>query len=160
MKNIKKILSTVTSLVLLMTLSAPVHALAEEEVSETVPTDESAIVYSDGLIRSDDCSIQCSGGTRILYLTASVYSNSTLGEIGFKNIRIERTSDHRSWTEEKTISDIVYEDTNSTSLNRYAISVNGGYYYRVVLDFYAKEDTWWFPESQTISATSNSVWVA
>lgn len=160
MKNIKKILSTATSLVLLMTLSAPVHAFAEEEVAEIISPDESVIVYSDGLIHSQDCTIQCSGGTQILYLSASVRANSTMGELGFTNIRIERTSDHRSWTTEKTIPNIVSEDTSSNSVNRYAISVNGGYYYRVVMDFYAKEDTWWFPESQTISATSNSVWVA
>lgn len=160
MKNSKKILSTATLLVLLMTLSAPVNVFAEEEVAEIIPTDESAIVYSTGLIYSQDCSILTSGGTQVLYLTASVKSNNVLGEVGFTNIRIERTSDHKSWTTEKTLPNIIAEDTTSNSLNRYPISVAGGYYYRVVLDFYAKEDTWWFPESQTISATSNSVWVA
>ncbi len=45
-------------------------------------------------------------------------------------------------------------------LDKYAVTVQGGYYYRVTLTHYAKEQTWFFPDEQSVTNTSSYVWVA
>lgn len=83
-----------------------------------------------------------------------------MSEIGFIDIKIQRSSDLTNWTTEKTVSDKLAEDTISYSLTKYAVSVQGGYYYRVTLTHYAKEQTWFFPDEQSVTNTSSYVWVA
>ena len=82
-----------------------------------------------------------------------------MAKIGFKNIKVQRSSNQNTWTTEKTPPDLIDEDDAQKIISNYAVKVDGGYYYRVVLDNYAKEDTWWFPKTQTVENISNSVWV-
>ncbi|MDE6783995.1 MAG: hypothetical protein K2J26_01260, partial [Ruminococcus sp.] len=103
--------------------------------------------------------LSCTGGSKTVYINAEVYCNDIMAKIGFKNIEIQRSSDNNNWTTEKTISDQISENVSQKILYQYSVSVKGGYYYRVVLDNYAKENTWWFPETQTVENASNSVWV-
>lgn len=58
------------------------------------------------------------------------------------------------------MSDKIKEDATTYSLANYAVAVQGGYYYRVQLTHYAKEDTWWFPDEQSVTNTSSYVWIA
>ena len=58
------------------------------------------------------------------------------------------------------MSDKIKEDAVTYSLDKYAVTVQGGYYYRVTLTHYAKEQTWFFPDEQSVSNTSSYVWVA
>ena len=107
-----------------------------------------------------DCALSCSGGSKTVYINAEVYGSDIMGKIGFKNIKVQRSTNQSTWTTEKTVSDKISEDATYKFLSDYPVSVDGGYYYRIVLDNYAKEKTWWFPETQTFTTTSNSVWIS
>lgn len=155
----KKILSVALSGLLLAVTPVQLYANAAEYDNANVSTTNSGVsVYAAGLIAT--YTLSCTGGSKTLYISASVYGTDTMAKIGFKNIKIQRSSDKNNWTTEKTISDQLSEDSMQKNLSKYSVSVKGGYYYRVVLDMYAKENTWWFPETQSITVTSNSVWVS
>ncbi len=156
MKN--KLLSFVLSVTLLSSLS-PVYNVSALEETATYETE----AYGEenraaGLISS--YAIGCTGGSKTVYLTAEVFGTEIMSKIGFKNIKIQRSSNQSSWTTEKTLSDMISEDVSLKKLSLYPVSVDGGYYYRIVLDNYAKENTWWFPETQTVQAISSSVWIS
>ncbi len=144
----------------LMLAATPVQMFAnaaEYNTEKTSSADGAVSVYAEGLITR--YSLSCAGGSKTVYINAEVYGSDTMAKIGFKNIKIQRSSDQNNWTTETTVSDKISENAVQKRLSRYAVSVSGGYYYRIVLDNYAKEDAFWFPESQTVSATSNSVWI-
>jgi len=129
-----------------------------EASSTTVSATETNISpLAEGLIES--YFVYCSGGTKTLYLSARTKGTEILGKVGFKSITVQRSSDNKSWTTETTISDNIAEDALSHSIENYPISVAGGYYYRVKLTHYAKEQTWFFPNSQSVDNTSSSVWI-
>ncbi|MDE6520448.1 MAG: hypothetical protein K2K91_08375 [Ruminococcus sp.] len=145
----------------LMFVSMPIQMYAnatEDKSTDSLSTANVVSVYSEGLI--SNYTLSCSGGSKTVYINAAVYGNYTLAKIGFKNIKIQKSSDNINWTEEKEIPDQISENAMQKKLSEYAVSVDGRYYYRVVLDNYAKENTWWFPETQTVEAISNSVWVS
>ena len=125
--------------------------------TNTSSADSAVGVYAEGLIAR--YTLSCEGGKKTAYINASVYGTETLGKIGFKNIEIQRNSDKRNRETETTVSNKIFEDTTYKLLSKYPVSVSGSYYYRIVLDNYAKENTWWFPDEQTVNATSNAVWI-
>ena len=139
-------------------LSVPVQANAAEKETVAVNAVSTGEVepLAAGLIST--FLLSCTSGTNTVYITAATYANERMSEIGFTDIKIQRSSDRTNWTTEKTVSDKIKEDSMSYALNDYAVTVQGGYYYRVQLTHYAKEDTWWFPDEQT--NTSSYVWVA
>ncbi|MBO5319217.1 MAG: hypothetical protein J6B01_05350 [Ruminococcus sp.] len=156
MKN--KILSVVLSgLLLAVTPVQLCTNAAENDNANTSAVNSEASVYTAGLITGSDLS--CTAGSKTVYITATVYCNEIMSEIGFRNIKIQRSSDKQSWTTEKTIPDQISEDTSQKKLLNYSVSVQGGYYYRIFLDNYAKENTWLSPEIQYSLALSRSVWV-
>ncbi|MDE7365293.1 MAG: hypothetical protein K2N27_10525 [Ruminococcus sp.] len=110
-----------------------------------------------GLI--DLYSLGCSGDIQTLYITASTKGNEKMAEVGLKNIRIERSSDKVNWTTERTLSDMILESESVYNISKEGFSVEGDYYYRVTLEHYAKEDTLWFPQEQTVENTSFVVYV-
>lgn len=122
------------------------------------PTDPVYDVQSVGLIAS--FSLSCTAGSKKIYINTTTYGNEKLAKIGLKNIKVQRSSDKINWTTEKKLSDLINEDAFTHISNKYEVTVKGGYYYRVVADHYAKEDTWWFPDEETITQTSNTVWVS
>lgn len=83
-------------------------------------------------------------------------STSTMAYIGYKDISIQRSSDKIHWTQEKTIPDILNTNSSSNTLSDYLITVSGGYYYRACLNHYADNGS---GTTQTISNTSNAVWI-
>ncbi|MBQ6944003.1 MAG: hypothetical protein IJN43_06685 [Ruminococcus sp.] len=141
-------------------LSVPVQANAAEKETVAVNAVSTGEVepLAAGLIST--FLLSCTSGTKTVYITAATYANERMSEIGFTDIKIQRSSDRTNWTTEKTVSDKIKEDSMSYALNDYAVTVQGGYYYRVQLTHYAKEDTWWFPDEQTVTNTSSYVWVA
>ncbi len=156
MKN--KILSVIISGLLLSVTPVQFYTNAAEYGNANISAVNSeASVYSAGLI--SDYALSCSGGSKTVYINAEVYGTAKMAKIGFKNIKVQRSSDKNSWITEKTPPDQISEDAAQKLLSRYSVSVKGGYYYRVVLDNYAKEDAFWFPDEQTVTATSNSVWI-
>ncbi len=156
MKN--KVISILLSGLMVSAISSNIYANAVEESPALTSSSPNGVsVYSAGLIAR--YTLSCSGGSKTLYINASVYGTETMAKIGFKNINIQRSSDQYNWTTEKTIPNQIDEDISAKTLAKYSVSVKGGYYYRVVLDNYAKEDAFWFPDEQTVNATSNSVWI-
>lgn len=156
MKN--KFLSVMLSGLMLVSMPIQMCAnAAESNDADALSTENVVSVYTEGLIAK--YALSCESGSKTVYINASVYGTDTMAKIGFKNIEIQRSSDNNNWTREKTVPNQIDENEVQKKLSGYSVSVKGGYYYRVVLDNYAKEDTWWFPETQTIEAVSNSVWV-
>lgn len=154
-----KIFSIILSGLLLTSMTSQICAGAVEESSASVLSVESSdSVDAAGLISY--CALSCSGGSKTVYIVAEVYGTEQLAKIGFKNIKIQKSSDQNNWVTEKTIPDQIAEDNIQKRLSKYPVTVDGGYYYRVVLDNYAKEDTWWFPKTQTLTTTSNTVWIS
>ena len=162
MKKIKQFIVTLTAAAF---LAAPMQAYAADvdtvlpDISVPVAADNEAVApAAAGLIASRTLSI--SAGVKTVYITATTKGTNTMAKIGFVDIEVQRSSNNSTWTTvEKTLPDKLAEDTVSYSLSKYSTSVTGGYYYRVVLTHYAKEQGWFFPSSQSVSATSNSVWV-
>ena len=155
-KNISVLLAL--TLCLLTSSKMQVSALDIETVSTTVSTDETSVSpLAEGLI--ENYFVYCSGGSKTLYFTACTRGSETMGKIGFKNITVQRSSDNKTWTTETTVSESIADDALSHSIENYPISVTGGYYYRVKLTHYAKEQTWFFPNSQSVENTSSSVWI-
>ena len=109
-----------------------------------------------GLISNVSLSVSSSANT--LYISGKTKSDTSMKSIGYTDISIEYSSDGVTWKREKTIDDLLKSDSSSYYLNSYAVSVKGGYYYRVSLTHYAKESGW-FGSSQSVENTSNSVWV-
>lgn len=150
-------LSIVLTCVCCLAMPMQVNA-AEVESTALAAVTEEVEPLAAGLIST--YTLGCSAGTKTVYITAITTGNEQMAEIGFTDIKIQRSSDRTNWTTEKTVSDKIAEDTISHSLANYAVTVKGGYYYRVQLTHYAKEDTWWFPDEQTVTNTSSYVWVA
>lgn len=140
-------------------LSMPMQVNASETETAVVPTAVSEEVepLAAGLISG--YSLSCTKGTKTVYITAKTTGSEEMSEIGFIDIKIQRSSDLTNWTTEKTVSDKIKEDASTYSLANYAVTVQGGYYYRVTLTHYAKEQTWFFPDDQSVTNTSSYVWV-
>lgn len=156
MKN--KFLSIIFSGLVMTSMMPTMPTVAAEKNDVcTTSAEETENERAAGLIVSSVLS--CSSGSKTVYINAEVYGSDVMAKIGFKNIEIQRSTNQSSWTTEKTISDKISEDAIYKILSQYPVSVDGGYYYRIVLDNYAKENNWWFPETQTLTSTSNSVWV-
>lgn len=105
-------------------------------------------------------SLMISADVRKVKITATTYGTDVMAKIGFTNIKVQHSSNGSTgWVTEKTPTDQTDTDTNYYGLDGFSVDVSGGYYYRVVLDHYAKEQGWFFPSSQSIANTSNVVWV-
>ena len=85
-------------------------------------------------------------------------SNDIMKSIGYTEIKIQYSSDGSNWHTEKQLSDLLKSSTSEYILSNYSASVQGGYFYRVTCKHYAKESGL-FGNSQSISNTSNSVWI-
>lgn len=131
----------------------PVKAVSNISI-QTFSTESSA--RTEGLIRKYSLSVSSSGKT--LYINGSTASNNSMKSIGYKNVSVEYSSNGVKWYTEKSIGDLLKSDSLSYYLNNYAVSVKGGYYYRVSCTHYAKEKGL-FGSSQSVDNTSNSVWI-
>jgi hemerythrin superfamily protein len=113
---------------------------------------------SVGLIMYYGLSI--SAGTRSIYITSNTTATATMAKVGFTDISIQRSSNGVSgWTEEKPWPDDLANNSNDHDKISEYVPVTGGYYYRVVLDHYAKEKGLLFPSHENITNYSNVVWV-
>ena len=149
MKNI--IVPTLTILCLIPCTGITANA---DEINST----SNAVVYSAGLINDYRVSISKSG-TSVL-MTGMTKCSETMKKVGFTSIIIQRSSDNASWKDYMSISDIIKENTAAYSLNnKTLVSVPSGYYYRITCKHYAKESGL-FGSSESISNTSNSVYIS
>lgn len=155
MLKIKKIASVMTALCL---MSAPFQVNA----TETEPPVSGTDVTSDE-VRAveliDETCLTSSAGIDVFHIHSLTTSFETMAEIGLIDIEIQRSSNLETWTTEKTISDKLAQNTDYHELNAYPVLVQGGYYYRVKATHYAKEDTWFFPDTQEKTQYSGAVWI-
>jgi hypothetical protein len=132
-------------------------ANAADSQTQTANTTEDE--RATGLISGYFLSISASSGA--IKINSETICSDIMAEIGFTHIKVQYSSNGTSgWTEEKTLNpDTITNASYHNKVNE-SVPVNGGYYYRVVLDHYAKETGWWFPSSQSITNYSNVVWVS
>ena len=146
---LKIILSATLSL--LCICSFPIDVKAEEMYNDEVLNDE--IIDSVGLI--SEGSLYCSVGTKKIHVKMETIGEYTMDEIGFTDIQIQRYTSS-GWYTEKSISSVITTNASSYYLSDYSTSVLGGYYYRVVLNHYAKDGS----TTERVGDTSNSVWIS
>lgn len=155
----KKILSCIFCILLMiLTGISSLPANAEEIVPPTQLDNVSDGITSVGLI--SDFTLTISSGTKKIYINAETDATEIMAKVGFINISIQRSANgYSGWTEETPLNDdLVQNSTFNTKVNEQH-SVLGGYYYRVVLDHYAKEKGLLFPRHESITNYSNVVWV-
>lgn len=127
---------------------------AEESVGDSSENSDTKAAY---LISSRYLSISNSNGQ--LCINGSTVGVTTMASIGFVNVNIERSSNGISgWSHAYGVSNVLNANALSCDFNNMLVNVASGYYYRVVLDHYAKE-TGWFPRTQSESNTSNIVYI-
>lgn len=146
---IKRSISIIAGLCLALT---PMNANAEEEFDINSELVEE-IVESTGLING--YILECSVGTKLIHLKMKTTGAYTVDEIGFTDIQIQRHTSS-GWYTEKSISSVITTNASSYYLSDYTTSVLGGYYYRVVLNHYAKDGS----TTERVGDTSNSVWIS
>ena len=150
----KKAWSLRCAVLLAANLTAVLPTAAAGSADET----GDAVILSTGLITSRSLSVSNSSGQ--LCINGRTVASETMKSIGFTDIQIERSSNGTSgWTAVQYPDDVLASDASSCYFNNYKVSVVKGYYYRVTCTHYAKESGFWFPESESITATSNSVYI-
>lgn len=113
-----------------------------------------------GLI--EKCSLSCvyveDGKVKINAKTQAV---SDMKEIGFVDMKIQKSSDGDNWTDESVISDNIVKHKKFYSLSGFTADIEGGYYYRVTCTHYAKGVPFKSDEEQIQTAvmTSKCFWV-
>lgn len=153
-----------------LSLSFPIQSCASD--ADEITVDSEVLVNSeisaDSIESADNArsvglisffAIMCTAGKKTIYLTAETRCTDVMGELGFTDIVVQRSTDKNSWTDERTVTDYIIYNNLSYKLKDLAISVEGGYYYRVVLKHYAKENTWWFPDEEYCTNTSYEIWI-
>ncbi|MBE6842004.1 MAG: hypothetical protein E7510_04135 [Ruminococcus sp.] len=151
MKKISKISALVLSILILNQSSiTTISAYSTENSTET------SSVKTVGLITLHSLSVQCVNHE--LAITSRTISNAEMKKIGLKNIIIQQSSNNSTWSEYVTLDDMLVNDTKHELYN-YTVDVTPGYYYRVKCDHYAKEKGLFFPDEESISNTSNSVYI-
>ncbi|MBR3044669.1 MAG: hypothetical protein IKG82_13835 [Oscillospiraceae bacterium] len=157
MKKIKALAMLCTLCYLLPNQAAMSVDAANSVASSTIATTRDD-VKAGGLIAS--YSLLIAADVQEVKITATTYGTDVMAKIGFVNIKVQRSSNGTSgWVTEQTPTDQTVSNSNYHDLYKFPVSVSGGYYYRVVLDHYAKETGWFFPSSQSVTNTSNVVWV-
>lgn len=148
----------ICSIMLLSSNFGTLDVFAEETTPPVVTTTSTENVNAAGLILT--YSLQISGTSKKVSISADTLGTETMAKIGFKNIEIQRSTNGSSgWTKELGLDDDIASNTHAHDKVGEQHNVAGGYYYRVKLDHYAKETGWWFPSSQTVTNYSNVVWV-
>ena len=98
-------------------------------------------------------------GYNTLMIDASTVGTAEMAEIGIVDIVVQHSSDKVNWVDEVSVSDMLNEDAIDFYLDDYGVPVISGYYYRVVVTHYAKEQGWFFPSTQSIENASTAVWI-
>ena len=101
------------------------------------------------------CYVSCSDTPGKLVISGKTQGTERLDEIGICDITILRSSDCKNWTSERRIENIMEEDSLLCVLDRFEVTVTGGFYYKVTCSHYAMRDSF----SQNIENTSSYVWV-
>ncbi len=101
------------------------------------------------------CSISCSDEPGILFISGKTQGVQRLDEIGFRNLEILRSYDGLNWTVEKNLGAVSDKNALICVLDKYKVKVNGGAYYSISCEHYAKDEGL----EQTVYNTSSYVWI-
>lgn len=115
-----------------------------------------AVPYAAWIITN--YSLSCSSAKKAVKITGKTSASTTMAEVGFKDIVVQRSSDNVNWVDEVDVGTIVESSSSIGYLSDYFVLVDGGYYYRVKCKHYAKKKGL-FGGSQSVENHSNSVWV-
>ncbi len=121
------------------------------------PTEEEAEPLATDLIVSH--SLRGYYGYNTLMVDASTIAYEEMAKIGIVDIVVQHSSDKITWVDEVDVADMINEDAYVFTLDGYGIPVISGYYYRIVVTHYAKEQGWFFPDKQEVERTSTPVWI-
>ncbi len=121
------------------------------------PTEEEAQPLATNLIASR--SLRGYYGYNTLMVDASTIAYEEMAKIGIVDIVVQHSDDKITWTDEVDVADMINEDAYSFYIDGYGIPVISGYYYRIVVTHYAKEQGWFFPDKQEIQMISTPVWI-
>jgi len=147
----------ICSAALLMTSLSGIPASAEEVLPVASSENNDAVITAVGLIQYYSLAVNNSSGR--LCINGTTSADEAMKTIGFTNIVVERSSNGTSgWTSAYTLNDVTSSNVFAAYITNKLISVTGGYYYRVSCNHYAKE-TGWFPRTESISNTSNTVYI-
>lgn len=145
----KKVLALAIALSCSSAMSTTVFA-AETPAEEVMP-------LATGLISR--YTLNGTYGYNTLMIDASTIGYEEMAKIGIVDIVVQHSSDKVNWVDEVSVSDMLNEDADSFDLYNYGVPVISGYYYRVVVTHYAKEQGWFFPDTQSIENASAAVWI-
>lgn len=152
--NKKALALSIASVLIYSVPAMPVKAASDAYTSVS----DTNQVRTAGLI--SNCCLSVLSGRKTLYINGEIEAVGNMKSIGYKDIVVEYSNDNSHWyVENDNIEDLLISNSDSYYLNNYAVSVKGGYYYRVSLTHYAKESGW-FGSSQSVENTSNSVWIS
>ena len=113
--------------------------------------------YATGLISTISINFTVSG--RTLNISGGTSATETMGQVGFKNVKVERSSNGTSWAVEKNLGDFL-SSSKITHLLSTSTTVQGGYYYRVTCTHYAKKSQILLPPTQSIDNWTSYVWIS
>ena len=149
----KKIIATIAAFCLVQCSNITVNA-AENTMKQVQP---SSSIYSVGNINGCSVSLSSSGGS--LYLSGFTYCNGQMKKVGITDIKVYRSSNNSEWSYYSSADDLINENSSRYDESNVNIgTIVKGYYYRITCNHYAKE-TGLFGKSESISNTSNSVYV-
>ncbi len=140
-----------------LTMPMQVNAAEEETAEVNAVSTEQVEPLAAELITN--WNLEFTNNSRTVYISALTSASEQMSEIGFTDIKVQRSLDRTNWTTEVTVSDKIIQDATRHSIESYSVIVRGGYYYRVQLNHYAKEDTWLFPDEQSKTSTSSYIWI-
>ncbi len=135
-----------------------IEASAAELDSNAYTTVSESKVRSVGIITGYSLSLTSSGTS--LLMTARTNCLVSVKSVGLKNIVIQRSSDNSNWSNYTTVDDLLKSSSSTYSASRKNVAtVPSGYYYRITCKHYAKESGL-FGSSESISNTSNSIYIS
>lgn len=154
MKKHLLVLSVVSAIAMLTPIQASAADYNKPENQQVVL--ENAVPYAAGLITN--YALYCSSAKKAVKITGKTSASTTMAEVGFKNIVVQRSSDNENWTDEVDVGKIVEKSSTIGYLSDYTVAVEGGYYYRVKCNHYAKAYGL-FGGSQSVENYTDGVWV-
>ncbi|MBQ9956454.1 MAG: hypothetical protein IJO99_02690 [Ruminococcus sp.] len=101
------------------------------------------------------CSVSCSDNPGELVMSGKTQGVERMDSLGFRNVRILRSTDLKNWYEEFYIGNISMRNSLVCMVDGYTVSVQGGAYYRISCEHYARLDN----TTQFVENLSDYVWV-
>lgn len=154
----KKHIAFILAIICITPMSS-IEASANELDSNSIyATASESVVRSVGLITGYSLSLTSSGTS--LLMTARTNCSGSMKSVGLKNIVIQRSSDNSNWSNYTTVDDLLKSSSSIYSASKKNVAtVPNGYYYRITCKHYAKESGL-FGSSESISNTSNSIYLS